>query len=164
VRSLWLWVRGRRAGVGPEDLAIGYAEERLPFLVVLAGVLTVETAVVGLLVPWWWIHVLDVLTLVQVLAIAAGLVTHPHVLTPDTLVLRNGRRTVLVVPRAAIADARAERRYHDGRTEQRDGGELRIVVGNQTDVVLLLDPPVDGMSRVRFRADDPRVALTSVNA
>ncbi len=164
MRSLWLWARGRRAGVGPGDVPIGYANEQLPFLIVLAGVLAVETAVVGLLVPWWWIHVVDVLAVLQVLGIAASLVTHPHVLTPDTLVLRNGGRTVLVIPRSAIVDARAERRYHDGRTEQRDDEELRLVVGNQTDVVVRLDPPVDGLRRVRFRADDPRAALTSVNA
>lgn len=163
MRSLWLWARGRQDGVGQDDVAIGYAREQLPFLVALACVLAVETAVVGLLVPWWWIHVLDAIALLQVLAIAAGLVTHPHVLTPDALVLRDGRRTVLTIPRAAIAGARAERTYHGGRTRQRDEDELRLVIGNQTDVLLLLDPPLDGIRRVRFRVDDARAALTAVH-
>ena len=161
MRDLWPWVRGRRA-VGPEDLAIGYARERMPVLFVLAGLLAVESAVVGLLVPWWWVHVVDVLAFLQVLGIAATLATHPHVLTADHLVLRDGRRVVLTIPRTHIASARLARTYHDGKTVQRDGDELRIVVGNQTDVLLRLSAPVDGVRRVRFRADEPTVLLGAV--
>lgn len=153
-------VRGRRA-VGPGDLPIGYARERVPMLVALAGLLAVEAAVVGLLVPWWWVHVVDVLAFLQVLGIAATLVTHPHYLTADHLVLRDGRRVVLTIPRDRIADVRLARTYHDGRTVQRDDDELRIVVGNQTDVVLQLSAPVDGIRRVRFRADEPAVVVAS---
>lgn len=161
MRDLWRWARGRRA-VGPDDLAIGYARERMPVLYALAGLLAVESAVLGLLVPWWWVHVVDVLAFLQVLGIAATLATHPHVLTADHLVLRDGRRVVLTVPRAHIASVRLDRKYHDGRTVQRDGDELRLVVGNQTDVLLQLSPPVDGVRRVRFRADEPTVLLGAV--
>jgi hypothetical protein len=161
VTGLWLWVR-RRQAIGRGDLAIGYARERVPVLLVLSGLLALETAVLGLLVPWWWIHVLDVVAVLQVLGIAATLVTHPHHLTADLLVLRAGRRVVLTVPRDRIAGVRLDRKYHDGRTVQRDGDELRIVVGNQTDVLLHLSEPVDGVRRVRFRADEPTVLLAAV--
>ncbi len=124
-------------------------------LLVLAGLMALESAVLGLLVPWWWIHVVDVLAFLQVLGIAATLVTHPHYLTADHLVLRDGRRVVLTIPRDRIAAVRLERKYHDGKTVQRDGDELRIVVGNQTDVLVQLTEPVDGVRRVRFRADEP---------
>ena len=134
----------------------------MPVLYALAGLLAVESAVLGLLVPWWWVHVVDVLAFLQVLGIAATLATHPHVLTADHLVLRDGRRVVLTVPRAHIASVRLDRKYHDGRTVQRDGDELRLVVGNQTDVLLQLSPPVDGVRRVRFRADEPTVLLGAV--
>lgn len=154
MKGLWLWVRGRQA-IGPGDLPIGYAKERLPTLLVLAGLMALESAVLGLLVPWWWIHVVDVLAFLQVLGIAATLVTHPHYLTTDHLVLRDGRRVVLTIPRDRIAAVRLERKYHDGKTVQRDGDELRIVVGNQTDVLVQLTEPVDGVRRVRFRADEP---------
>lgn len=82
---------------------------------------------------------------------------------------------------AALAgvSARAVRHYHqrglqpeparlaNGYREytlpvQRDGDELRIVVGNQTDVLLQLSEPVDGIRRVRFRADEPTVLLAAV--
>jgi hypothetical protein len=161
VKGLWLWVRRRRA-IGSGDLAIGYARERLPLLVVLAGLLALEAAVVGLLVPWWWVHVFDVIAFLQVLGIAATLVTHPHFLTADHLVLRDGRRVVLTIPRDRIVRARLDRKYHEGKTVQRDGDELRIVVGNQTDVLLQLSEPVDGIRRVRFRADEPTVLLAAV--
>ncbi len=154
MKGLWLWVRGRKA-IGPGDLPIGYAKERLPMLLVLAGLMALESAVLGLLVPWWWIHVVDVLAFLQVVGIAVTLVTHPHYLTADHLVLRDGRRVVLTIPRDRIAAVRLERKYHDGRTVQRDGDELRIVVGNQTDVLVQLTEPVDGVRRVRFRADEP---------
>ena len=161
MKGLWLWVRRRRA-TGPGDLPIGYARERVPLLFVLAGLLALEAALLGLLVPWWWVHVLDVLAVLQVLGIAATLVTHPHYLTTDHLVLRDGRRVVLVIPRDRIAAVRLDRKYHDGKTVQRDGDELRIVVGNQTDVLLQLSEPVGGARRVRFRADEPTVLLAAV--
>lgn len=161
MRSLWPWVRGRLA-IGPGDQPIGYARERLPLLLVLSGLLALEAAILGLLVPWWWVHVLDVVAFLQVLGTAATLVTHPHYLTADHLVLRDGRRVVLTIPRDRIARVRLDRKYHDGKTVQRDDDELRIVVGNQTDVLLQLSEPVDGIRRVRFRADEPTVLLAAV--
>lgn len=49
--NLWPWIRRRRQDVGPGDVALGYARERVPVLIVLAGVLCLETAIVGLLLP-----------------------------------------------------------------------------------------------------------------
>jgi hypothetical protein len=57
IASLWWWIRRRRRDVGPGDLALGYAREQTPMLVALAGVLCLETAIVGLLVPWPVVHV-----------------------------------------------------------------------------------------------------------
>ena len=97
-------------------------------LLVLSGLLALEAAILGLLVPWWWVHVPDVVAFLRV---------------------------VLTIPRDRIAAVRLDRKYHDGKTVQRDGDELRIVVGNQTE-------PVGGVRRVRFRADEPTVLLAAV--
>lgn len=163
-----MWLRRRRADVGPDDLAIGYARDQKPFLFAMAGLLAVETAVVGLLVPWPIIHVLDVCAVLQVLAIAANLVVHPHVLSADTLLLREGRRFTLRVPLAAITAVRVESRTRTGRTRQLDGDELSIAVGNQTSLLIELAYPIevrrpDGKAtRIRFHADDPRHTVAAI--
>ncbi|ONI70873.1 hypothetical protein ALI144C_50745 [Actinosynnema sp. ALI-1.44] len=165
--SLWLWVRRRRAGVGPSDTAIGYARDQVPTLSVLTGALALESFVVGLLVPWWWVHVLDVLTLLQVLGIAAVMVTRPHCLTSDTLVLREGSMFEVRVPLASIASARVHRKDHNGPTIEFDDDTLSIVIGNQTDVTVVLSDPLSvkdsQVSAIRFRADDPREAVRAIN-
>lgn len=161
MRSLWWWLRGRRAGVGPDDLAIGYAGQQTPFLLAMAGLLAVETAVLGLLVPWPIVHVLDVLALLQVLAIAANLVVHPHVLGSDTLLLRDGGRFALRVPLAAITGIRVESRT--SRKRRLDGDELSIPVGGQTTVCLELAHPVDAATRIRFHADEPRQVAAAIS-
>jgi hypothetical protein len=168
MRSLWAWLRGRRADVGPDDVAIGYARDQTPFLLAMAGLLAVETAVVGFLVPWPIVHVLDVCAVLQVLGIAANLVVHPHVVGSRVLLLREGRRFTVRVPLDAITSVRAEQRTRTGRTRQLDGEELSIAVGNQTDVLVELSRPIpvrkpDGVAtRIRFRADDPRHAVTVI--
>jgi hypothetical protein len=159
---LWLWVR-RRNDLAPGDIGIGDARDHTPTLVVLAGVLALETAVVGLLVPWPFVHVLDVLAVLQVLEIAATGVTRPHYVRDDVLFLRTGRKFEVRVPLALVATVRAERKYHSGQTVQWADDELAIVIGNQTDVLVILSEPVTtpkGPARVvRFRADDPVKAV-----
>lgn len=168
MRSLWSWLRGRRADVGPTDVAIGYARDQTPFLFAMAGLLAVETAVVGFLVPWPIVHVLDVCAVLQVLGIAANLVVHPHVLGEQVLLLREGRGFTLRVPLSAITAVRAEQHTRTGRTRQLDNQELTIAVGNQTDVLLELSHPIpvhkpDGLAtRIRFRADDPHHTVAAI--
>jgi hypothetical protein len=168
--SLWPWIRRRRQAVGPGDLALGYARERTPMLIVVAGVLCLETAVVGLLVPWPVVHVLDVLAVLQVLAIAATEVTRPHYLSEDMLVLREGPLFEVRVPLSTVVAVRSERKDHSGRTIQLASGSLAIVIGNQTDVLVTLSEPVtvaepDGKAALlRFRADDPHAAVSAIRA
>lgn len=166
--ALWHWLRGHRVGVGRGDVAIGHARERTPALLALAGVLALETAVVGVLVPWPIVHVLDVVALLQVLGIAAVEVTHPHVLRREELVLREGARFALRVPLGAVVSVRVEHRSHTGPARQLAGAEVAIVVANQTDVLVTLSEPVPVLggeaTRIRFRADDPRAAVSAIAA
>lgn len=165
--ALWLWIRRRRTGLGPSDAAIGYGRDQIPTLFVLTGALALETAVVGLLVPWWWVHVLDVLAIAQVLGIAAVMTTTPHYLTRDTLVLREGTQFEVRVPLTSIASVRAHRKDHNGPTIEIAGDTLNIVIGNQTDVTLALSEPLPvkdtTVSTIRFRADEPREAARLID-
>ncbi|MCT2588039.1 hypothetical protein [Actinophytocola gossypii] len=153
--ALWPWLRGRRIGVGPDDIAIGHAREQTPMLIALAGVLAVETALLAVLVPWPWLHLLDVLALLQVLGIAAAGVVHPHVVTRTELVLRDGPTKELRIPLTTIDAVRVDPRTHRERP-----GELSFPIGNQTDILVELHDT----TRVRFRADDPRAAVNAIAA
>jgi hypothetical protein len=166
MRSLWWWLRRRRIDVGPDDVAIGYASAQRPFLFAMAGLLAVETAVVGLLVPWPIVHVLDVCAVLQVLSIAANLTVHPHVVGTDTLLLREGRRFALRIPLDTITAVRVESRTRTGKTRQLDGDEFSIAVGSQTSLLIELARPVDVQggtaTSIRFHADDPRQAAATI--
>ncbi|MFC0108360.1 hypothetical protein [Kibdelosporangium aridum] len=162
--ALWWWIRRRKHGTGT---LIGYARDQIPMIVVLTGALALETAVVGLLVPWWWIHVLDVLALLQVLGIGAVMVTRPHYLTEETLVLCEGSMFELRVPLTVISSARVHRKDHNGPTIELADDTLSIVIGNQTDVTLVLLEPIavpgGEATTIRFRADEPREAVKAIN-
>ncbi|RZQ60559.1 hypothetical protein [Amycolatopsis suaedae] len=170
--SLWHWIRRRDHGVGPGDRAFGYASEQAPIMFALLGVIVVETTVVGFLLPWWWIHVLDGIAVVQVLAAIASLKVRPHVLRADTLVVRSGPMIHVDVPLELVVSVRAELKHHDGTsTYQVRGDELCLVQGNQTDLTLELSDPVSTtrsngeplLVRVlRFRADEPRAAADAI--
>ncbi|PWV85951.1 hypothetical protein SAMN05421630_10211 [Prauserella marina] len=70
-----------------------------------------------------------------------------------------------------------ERKHHSGRTlqlvAQQEVPELRIVIGNQTDVTVTLSAPVtvtepDGTTGkaeiLRFRADEPGTAVAAIKS
>ncbi|OLF11521.1 hypothetical protein BLA60_11170 [Actinophytocola xinjiangensis] len=162
--ALWHWVRRRRVGVGARDVAIGHARERTPMLLALAGVLTLETAVVGMLVPWPVVHVLDLVALLQVVGIAAVGVTYPHVVGGGELVVRDGVSFAFRVPLELVVSVRVSGRSHTGRARHVTDGELVVAVDNRTDVVVCLAEPVAGVERVRFRADDPAQAVSAIAA
>lgn len=166
LRALWLWVRRRRDGVGPGDVALPYAREQVPTMLLLAVVFGVETVVVGLLVPWWWIHVLDVLAIVQVLAFAAVAVTRPHVVTSDRLKLREGGQFELDIPLTSISEVRTERGFYEKSGLLLENGEFNLVTGHQTDVLVRLEEPVESprgeVHTVRFRADEPGQAVSAI--
>jgi hypothetical protein len=164
--SLWPWVRRRRQNVGPDDIPLAYARDLLPMLIAFAGLLGVETMVVGLLVPWPIIHVLDVLAVLQVLGLAATAVTRPHYIHKDTLVLREGTHFEVRVPLAAVAAVRVAREHHNGRTVEQDGEKLTIAVGSQTNVLVTLVEPLPGSTArvLRFQTDEPQAAVSAIKA
>ncbi|MFF2525778.1 hypothetical protein [Streptomyces liangshanensis] len=169
VGSLARWVARRTHGVRDGDHAAPYTGPQTAMMYGLLFVAVVETVVLTvLLTPWPLVHrimlVLDVYTVLAVLALHAGCVTRPHVAGADgSLRIRYGALFDLLIAPERIASVRVERRYPSGGLIQfADGGELDLVVGSQTSVRVELTEPVTfvrplgrtGRARViRFHAD-----------
>ncbi|MER6450245.1 hypothetical protein DEJ51_09700 [Streptomyces venezuelae] len=175
--SLGRWaVRGKH-GVRPGDLAAAYTGPQTAMMYGMLFVSVVETVGLAVLIPWPTVHrvvlVLDVYGILLVLALHAACVTRPHVVRPDgSLRIRYGALFDLAVPADAVASARVDRRYPEGRlVTLSEDGVLDLVVGSQTTVTLELNRPLrftrplgaTGEARtVRFHADDPRALVTAL--
>lgn len=166
MRSLFLWAGRRRDGVGPGDRAFGHARDQAALMYGFTFVCVVETVAVSyLLMDWPVVHavmlVLDVYTVLFMLGLQAASVTRPHVLSADTLRLRQAGHADLRIPLDRIAAVRHELRF----THQEQDGVLDLKVAAQTSVTLELSGPVThvgllGRERpvrtVRVHADDAR--------
>ncbi|MCM9079265.1 hypothetical protein L1606_14430 [Streptomyces spororaveus] len=175
--ALGRWVVRRRHGVRPGDLAAPYTGPQTAMMYGMLFVSVIETVGLAVLIPWPAVHrvvlVLDVYGILLVLALHAACVTRPHVVRPDgSLRIRYGALFDLVVPADAVASARVDRRYPEGRlVTLSEDGVLDLVVGSQTTVTLELNRPLaftrplgaTGEARtVRFHADDPRTLVTAL--
>ncbi|MFD3655405.1 hypothetical protein [Streptomyces sp. NPDC058620] len=175
--SLALWVVRRRHAVPDGALAVPYTGPQTAMMYGLVFVSVIETVALALVIPWPVVHavllVVDVYGVLLVLALHAACVTRPHVIGADgSLRVRYGGLFDLVVPAAAVASARVDRRYPEGRLVQLSpDGVLDLAVGSQTTVTVELTAPVGfvrplgkpGLARtVRFHADDPRAAVAAL--
>ena len=161
--SLWLWVARRRHGVGG-GTAFGYARGEAAMMYGLAFVCVVETVALSvLLADWPAVHavvlVLDVYTVVFVVALHAASVVRPHVVGDGVLRVRRAVHVDLRIPVERIASVRRELRMTHDAAE----GELDLAVGAQTTVTVELDGSLThvtflGRPReirvVRLHADD----------
>ncbi|MFC9431745.1 hypothetical protein [Streptomyces sp. NPDC056987] len=177
--SLARWAARRTHGVDAGGHPAPYTGPQTAMLYGLLFVALVETVAMAVLIPWPLVHlivlVLDVYTVLMVLALHAGCVTRPHVVGADgSLRVRYGTLFDLRIPASGIASVRVDRRFPDGGLVQYTpvegdesgdgGGVLDLVVGSQTTVRVELTAPVPfvrplgatGRARVvRFHADRP---------
>ncbi|MFG2991343.1 hypothetical protein ACGFZK_19000 [Streptomyces sp. NPDC048257] len=175
--ALGRWaVRGRH-GVRPGDLAAAYTGPQTAMMYGMLFVSVIETVGLAVLIPWPAVHrvvlVLDVYGVLFFLALHAACVTRPHVVRPDgPLQIRYGVLFDLAVPPDAVASARVDRRYPEGRlVTLSEVGVLDLIVGSQTSVTVELNRPLTftrplgatGEARtIRFHADDPRALVTAL--
>ncbi|THA63881.1 hypothetical protein E6P78_20810 [Streptomyces sp. A0958] len=181
LQSLGLWVVRRRHGVPAGALAVPYTGPQTAMMYGLLFVSAVETVMLALLIPWLAVQrvllVLDVYGMLLVLALHAACATRPHVVGADgSLRIRYGALFDLRVPADAIATARVERRFSEGRGALvRLGPDdvLDLAVGGQTTVTVELNAPLGfvrplggrGLARaVRFHVDDPPAALAALGS
>ncbi|MEU2558243.1 hypothetical protein ABZ626_02690 [Streptomyces longispororuber] len=176
-QSLGLWVARRRHGVGGDGHAAAYTGPQTATLLAFTFLCVVETVALALVVPWPLVHgallFVDVYTVAQCLALHAACVTRPHVVAPDgSLRVRYGHLLDLRVPASAIARARVDHRFPEGRAIRiGDDGTLDVAVGNQTTVTVELAHPVEFVRPlgrrasarvVRLHADDPRALVDAL--
>lgn len=161
--SLGLWLARRTHGTGG-GRAFGYAGGQAAMMFGFAFVCAVETVALSvLLADWPVLHavvlVLDVYTVVFVVALHAASVVRPHVLGGGVLRVRQAVHVDVRIPLERIASVRRELRM----THERADGELDVAVGSRTTVTVELAEPVAhvtffGRRRevrvVRFHADD----------
>ncbi|MFE2143857.1 hypothetical protein ACFXA3_19340 [Streptomyces sp. NPDC059456] len=176
--SLGRWALRRPAhGVGPGEHAAGYTGPQTAMMYGLLFVALAETAGLAVLIPWPAVHrvvlVLDAYTVLMVLGLHAACVTRPHVVGRDgSLRIRYGALFDLTVPPDAVASARVDRRYPEGRlVTLSEDGVLDLIVGSQTTVTLELTRPL-AFTRplgsraeartLRFHADDPRALVAAL--
>lgn len=173
-RQLWslvLLVRGRVATESEQDVPIPYAAGRGGFYGAMGGLAIAELLLVHFLVPWhrfgafavlqWVMLALSLYGAVWILSWWASERTHPHLLTPEALVLRTGVLVSLRIPRVLLVGASARLRS--------DGEEDRLMLtgpGGGTGVDITLSGPVIWTSlsgrrsreirAVSLEVDDPR--------
>ncbi|MFD7082827.1 hypothetical protein [Streptomyces sp. NPDC059918] len=178
VASLGRWVLRRPPhGVAGGELSAAYTGPQTAMMYGLLFVSLIETVALSVLIPWPSVHrvvlVLDVYGVLLVLAMHAACVTRPHVVRRDgSLRIRYGALFDLVVPAEAVASARVDRRYPQGRlVALSDDGVLDLIVGSQTTVTLELNRPLPftrplgsrAQARtIRFHADDPRALVAAL--
>ncbi|WOX24679.1 hypothetical protein [Streptomyces solicathayae] len=164
--SLGLWVMRRRVGVGAAARAFSHARDQAALMYGFAFVCLVETVGMSyLLADLPVVHavvlVLDVYTVMFVLGLHAASVTRPHVLSDDSLRLRQGAHVDVRVPLGLIASVRHESLF----THDKADGELDLAVGSQTSVTVELSEAVNAprflggpraVRILRFHADEPR--------
>ncbi|MFE7571487.1 hypothetical protein ACFU76_31775 [Streptomyces sp. NPDC057539] len=169
--SLGRWVARRTHGVREGDHAAPYTGPQTAMVYGLLFVAVVETVALAVLIPWPVVHlimlVVDVYTLLAVLALHAGCVTRPHVAGADgSLRIRYGSLFDFSVEAARIASVHVDRRYPPSggliTFDPADGGVLDLAVGGQTTVRVELTEPVmfvrplgrrERARVVRFHAD-----------
>ncbi|MDN0194567.1 hypothetical protein [Streptomyces sp. S.PNR 29] len=161
--SLGLWVARRTHGTDGGQ-AFGYTRGQGAMMFGFAFVCVIETLTMSVLLrDWPAVHrvmfLLDVYTVVFVVALHAASVVRPHVLGVDALRIRRAVHVDVCIPLARIVSVRRELRT----THERADGELNLAVGARTTVTIELAEPVTHVTffgrrrdvrAVRFHADD----------
>ncbi|WP_327087902.1 hypothetical protein OIE66_37155 [Nonomuraea sp. NBC_01738] len=179
--SMVMWLARRRNGVPHGATAVGYAREQSMTLVVILFVMVVETVGIDLLlialdVPLWlraFVLIVDIYGILFALALGAGSVTRPHVVTPDELRIRYAVYFDLRVPRDLIQSVRLARNFNENSMVAVKDGRLSVAVSSQTNVLIELTEPVTvtrplggsaEATTIRFFADTPAAVVTALRA
>ncbi|WP_202457456.1 MULTISPECIES: hypothetical protein [unclassified Streptomyces] len=165
--SLVLWVARRRHGVNEAagERAFGHARGQAPVMYGLAFLCVVEAFGMSVLLrgcPTAHAVMLfiDVYGVILMIGVHAASITRPHVLTPDTLRVRQGAHRDLRIPLALVGAVRSERLF----THEPADGVLALPVASTTSLTLTLTEPVTAVdllgkgrevTTVRLQADEP---------
>jgi hypothetical protein len=177
--SLVLWAGRRRHGVPPGAVTLSYHREPavLMFGFLFASVIelvAVEILLRALDAPAGLrgaVLALDAYGILIALAVIAGCVTRPHVVTPDELRVRYGAFFDLRIPRRLVTGVQHKRNYNEGGMITTDGDCLALAANSQTNLIVELAETVvavrplgrrEHVRVLRFFADDPTAAVEAL--
>ncbi|MFD8500760.1 hypothetical protein [Amycolatopsis sp. NPDC059657] len=173
IRSIGLWLRGRKSGVEDGGVAVPYVQPQKPMFIVFAAVTAVETAMLWLadlgLAIDLVLLVLGIYQVMLMVGLLAGNVTRPHVVSPRELRVRGGVFFDLRVPAGNIRSLRRQTVNHEGyRFITVEDDVLVLAVVQETNLIAEFHEPVGyvrplgktGTVRaVKFYADEPALAV-----
>lgn len=174
--SLVLLVVRRRQGVPQGAVALSYSGGQLTVQLAFLFVMCLEAVGAELLLRGIGapsglhavILMVDLYSVLIVLAVIAACVTRPHVLSEDELRIRYGAFFDLRIPRGRISSVRVARNFDEKGMVRVEGECLAVSVASQTNVVVELDEPITAVRplgrrvsvrTVRFFADEPKAVL-----
>jgi hypothetical protein len=177
--GLLLWVTRRRHGVPPGAVPLSYHREQsmlmfgflFPCVLELVCVEILLRAVGAPVALRGVMAVLGAYGILFVLAVIAGLVTRPHVVTADELRLRFGSFFDLRIPRHLVVSVRHQRNYDETGPIATDGDCLVLAAGSRTNLIVEFAEPVvavrplgrrEHVRIVRFFADDSSAAVEAL--
>ncbi|GGV10668.1 hypothetical protein GCM10010182_33460 [Actinomadura cremea] len=170
--SLAMFAARRRHGVPAGAVGVPYAKAQTGLQLAFLSAMVIELVAVELLLRAVGapegvrlvVLVIDLYSVLIVLAVIAACVTRPHVVTDEEVRVRYGAFFDLRIPREKIASVRTVRNYDESGLVRVDGGRLAVAVASQTNVLVELTEPIVAVRplgkrvevrAVRFYADDP---------
>ncbi len=167
-RGLLRWLL-RRPDVPADAEPVGYSRLVMPVLWLWIVACAVEVVVVDLVIWESWrlpLLVLGVWGVLWMLGMAGSYRTRPHLLTPDTFVVRGGLRVTVAVPLEAIGSVATREEDLPGsiRSLAVSGDLLQVGVSGRTNLQLELSAPTTlgtptgpaTVTRVGVWVDEPR--------
>lgn len=177
LRSMWRWIR-RKPDVAPGQQPMSYGSEIRPIMWVMVVLTPLEILAIELLLPWAAARiVMLVLALygtVWVLGFLGALSSRPHVVGNSNLTLRFVHFVSVSVPLRGEMSVTMARHSGYKKSVNIKDRILAMPIGDSTNLAVTLSAPVlvrpklgapeQEVSEVRFSADDPKAALTLLQA
>lgn len=170
--SLVMLAARRRHGVPAGGVGVSYSKGQTAIMLAFLAAMVIELVGVDLLLRAvdapeslrLIVLVVDLYSIVIVLAVIAACITRPHVVTDQEVRVRYGAFFDLRIPREKIASVRTVRNYNEDGLVRVSEGRLAVAVASQTNVLVELTEPIVAVRplgkrvevrSVRFYADDP---------
>ncbi|WET79276.1 hypothetical protein P3102_35500 [Amycolatopsis sp. QT-25] len=172
--GLWLYLRGRKDGVGGDAVAVPYGGNGKPIFIVLAVVSAVEAGLFWLLdfglIVDLLLLVLGVYSALLMFGVYAGTVVRPHVFSSRELRVRYSSFYDVRIPRDNVVGLRQVQESHDPAKTKAFRDETWVSHDNfyETNLVVELREPItvtrplgatETVRVVKFQADDPKAAV-----
>ena len=147
IRCLFAWFHRRE----PDLRAFGYGRGVRPLVHVLLALTIVEGLVVEVVLAvllhgtfWpWLLLAAHIYGLLWILGLLASFTVRPHLLGPDTLLLRDSAFTELAIPLSAITSVMPVNRANVFRSGLQVDGDTALLAYGDANVALRLDPVGD---------------------